>query len=130
MTAASRARSAILDNTSLDTLAAQINRHFEHLEHAGPDYGDYRISVGLFLIAARDRIESGKWHAWLKANINRSIRDCQRAIALAQAPDPLRHLTHQREKNRQQVRRYRQRLRELRGGLDDAGWLPQIRDPG
>src|ERR1700720_1052923 len=113
-----------MNDTSLDILAAQINRHIEFLEHAGPDYDDHRISV--LLIAARGRIESGKWHAWLKANINRSIRDCRRAIALAQAPDRGRHLAHQREKNRQQVRRYRQRLRELCGGLDDfPGPSPQ-----
>ena len=119
-----------MNTISLDALATQINRHFELLEHTGLDCDDHRISVGQLLIAARGRIESGKWHAWLKANINRSIRDCQRAIALAQAPDPRQHLAHQREKNRQQVRRYRQRLRELRGGLDDTGWLSQIRDPG
>jgi Protein of unknown function (DUF3102) len=119
-----------MNDISLDILAAQISRHFEHLEHAGPDYDDHRISVGKLLIAARGRIESGKWHNWLRANINRSIRDCQRAIALAQAPDRDRHLAHQREKNLQQVRRYRQRIRELSGGPDEAGWLCQIRDPG
>lgn len=112
MTATSQDRSAVTDNTSLDLLAAQINRHFASLEDAGPHYDDHRISAGLLLVAARGRIESGKWHDWLKANINRSIRDCQRAMALAQAPDPRKELADQRKKNREEVRRYRRRVRE------------------
>jgi hypothetical protein len=103
---------AVMNDASLNILAAQINRHFEFLKHADPDYDDHRISVGLLLVAARDRIESGNWHAWLKANIKRSIRDCQKALALAHTPDPRRELADQREKNRQEVQRYRQRLRE------------------
>jgi hypothetical protein len=102
----------VMDNTSTDALAAQINQHFELLGHTGAAYDDHRISVGLLLIAARGRIESGKWHDWLKANIKRSIRDCQKAMALAHRPNPRRELADQREKNRQEVRRYRQRLRE------------------
>ena len=102
-----------MDDTSLDILAAQINRHFESLGHTGPDYDDHRILVGQLLIAARDSIENGKWHDWLKANVKRSIRDCQKAIALANAPNPHKKLSDQREKNRNEVLRYRQRLREL-----------------
>jgi hypothetical protein len=102
-----------MNDTSLEILAAQINQHVDLLEHAGPHYDDHRISVGHLLIAARDSLENGKWHDWLKANIKRSIRDCQKAMALAHTPDPRRELADQREKNRQEVRRYRQRLREL-----------------
>ena len=103
---------AVMDDTSLDILATQINRHFEFLEYAGSHYDDHRISVGHLLIAARDAIENGKWHDWLKANIKRSIRDCQKAMALAHTPDPRSELADRREKNRQEVRRYRQRVRE------------------
>ena len=101
-----------MDHTSLDALAAKINRHFEFLAHAGPHYDNHRISVGRLLVAARGRIESGKWHDWLKTKIKRSIRDCKKAMALAQMPDPHRELADQRRKNRQEVRRYRQRLRD------------------
>ena len=102
-----------MNDTSLDILAAQINRRFEFLAHAGPHCDDHRILVGLLLIAARDSIENGKWHDWLKGNIKRSIRDCQKAMALANAPNPRKKLSDQREKNRREVWRYRQRLREL-----------------
>jgi hypothetical protein len=80
-----------MNDTSLEILAAQINQHVDLLEHAGPHYAD----------------------DWLKANIKRSIRDCQKAMALAHTPDPRRELADQGEKNRQEVRRYRLRLREL-----------------
>ena len=103
-------RRAITSDASLNMLAVQINGHFERLEHAAPEYDEQRISVGLLLIEARDRVQSGKWHDWLKANIKRSIRDCQKAIALAHAPDPRRRLAEQREKNRQYARRHRQSL--------------------
>src|SRR5512138_1635176 len=92
MTGAGGDRRAVMENTSLDILAAQINRHFEFLAHVGPHYDDHRISVGLLLIAARDSIENGKWHDWLKGNIKRSIRDCQKAMALANAPNPRKKL--------------------------------------
>jgi hypothetical protein len=99
-----------MSDVPLKKLAAQINGHFERLEHAGPEYDGQRISVGLLLIVARDSVQSGKWHDWLKANIKRSIRDCQKAIALAHAPDPRRGLAEQREKGRQYARRSRQYL--------------------
>src|SRR2546421_13113916 len=88
----------MMSDAPLNKLAAQINGHFERLEHAGPEYDEQRISVGLLLIAARDSVQRGKWYDWLKANIKRSIRDCQKAIAVAHAPDPHRRLAEQRKK--------------------------------
>ena len=110
MTAGSRDRSAVMNIPSLDALAAQVNQHFEILGHTGPAYDEQRISVGLLLIEARDSVQRGKWYDWVKANIKRSIRDCQKAIAVAHAPDPHRKLAEQRKKNRQYARRHRQSL--------------------
>src|SRR5947208_12270445 len=97
----------MMSDAPLNKLVAQINGHLERFEHAGPELDEQRISVGLLLIAARDSVKRGKWQEWLKANIKRSIRDCQKAIALAHAPDPRRRLAEQREKNRQYARRSR-----------------------
>ena len=99
-----------MSDAPLNKLAAQINGHLERFEHAGPEHDEQRISVGLLLIAARDSVQRGKWYDWLKANIKRSIRDCQKAIAVAHAPDPHRKLAEQRKKNRQYARRHRQSL--------------------
>src|SRR5205085_9324533 len=110
MTAGSRDRCAVMNIPSLDALAAQVNQHFEILGHTGPAYDEQRISVGLLLIEARDSVQRGKWYDWVKANIKRSIRDCQKAIAVAHAPDPHRKLAEQRKKNRQYARRHRQNL--------------------
>lgn len=99
-----------MSDAPLNKLVAQINGHLERFEHAGPELDDQRISVGLLLIAARDSVQRGKWYEWLKANIKRSIRDCQKAIAVAHAPDPHRKLAEQRKKNRQYARRHRQSL--------------------
>jgi len=99
-----------MSDAPLNKLVAQINGHLERFEHAGPELDEQRISVGLLLIAARDSVQRGKWYEWLKANIKRSIRDCQKAIAVAHAPDPHRKLAEQRKKNRQYARRHRQSL--------------------
>ena len=99
-----------MSDAPLNKLVAQINGHLERFEHAGPEDDEQRISVGLLLIAARDSVQRGKWYDWLKANIKRSIRDCQKAIAVAHAPDPHRKLAEQRKKNRQYARRHRQSL--------------------
>ena len=99
-----------MSDAPLNKLAAQINGHLERFEQAGPEYDEQRISVGLLLIAARDSVQRGKWYDWLKSNIKRSIRDCQKAIAVAHAPDPHRKLAEQRKKNRQYARRHRQSL--------------------
>ena len=101
-----------MSDAPLNKLVAQINGHLERFEHAGPEHDEQRISVGLLLIAARDSVQRGKWYDWLKANIKRSIRDCQKAMALTHAPDPRKELADQREKNRREVRRHRQRLQE------------------
>jgi len=74
------------------------------------------------LIAARDSVQRGKWYDWLKANIKRSIRDCQKAIAVAHAPDPHRKLAEQRKKNRQYARRHRQNLHRRGENIIDLLW--------
>jgi len=104
----------MMSDAPLNKLVAQINGHLERFEHAGPEDDEQRISVGLLLIAARDSVQRGKWYDWLKANIKRSIRDCQKAIAVAHAPDPHRKLAEQRKKNRQYALRHRKSLTPTR----------------
>ena len=111
-----------MSDAPLNKLVAQINGHLERFEHAGPELDEQRISVGLLLIAARDSVQRGKWYDWLKANIKRSIRDCQKAIAVAHAPDPHRKLAEQRKKNRQYARRHRQSLHRRAENIIDLLW--------
>ncbi len=54
---------------------------------------DHRIAAGMLLIEARKKVDAGEagnigWHAWLKQNIERSIRDCQKVMKIAGYIDP------------------------------------------
>jgi hypothetical protein len=49
--------------------------------------------ISVELIAVRKRIPHGQWEAWCADNINRSMRDIQKLMALAGANDPEERLS-------------------------------------
>jgi hypothetical protein len=71
----------------LDELAETINTCLRKSE-------DYRVRAGIHLAEVRARIAAGElgdewtWRAWCATNIKRSMRDINRCLALANAPDP------------------------------------------
>jgi hypothetical protein len=71
----------------LDDLAHTINTCLDKAE-------TYRVRAGIHLAEARERIAAGElgdgltWREWCATNIKRSMRDVNRCLALANAPDP------------------------------------------
>jgi hypothetical protein len=97
----------------LDTLAADINARLEKAEACARKQKGHRLAAGLQLIAARKRVEAGEageigWHDWVRANIKRTLRDVQKVMAVARAPDPEKKLAEERDRVREQVRRHRE----------------------
>jgi len=69
----------------LDQVANEINVRLDRAAKAD----DHRIAAGHLLREARERIQTGKegpitWTDWVASNIQRSMRDVQRCIALVE----------------------------------------------
>jgi hypothetical protein len=97
---------------TLDTLAEDINARLEKAEAYARKHKEHRLAAGLQLIEARKRVEAGEageigWHDWVRANIKRTLRDVQKIMAVARAPDPEKKLAEERDRVREQVRRHR-----------------------
>jgi len=77
----------------LDTLAKEIEASFAAEDKAMDKAKQHRISTGMRLIEARQRVEAGEagegvgWIEWCRANVKRSIRDIQRVMRIARAED-------------------------------------------
>ena len=98
---------------TLDTLAEDINARLEKAESCARKVEEHRLAAGLQLIEARKRVEAGEagqigWHDWVRANIKRTLRDVQKVMAIARAPDPEKKLVEERDRVREQVRRHRE----------------------
>src|SRR4051812_41465233 len=78
---------------TLPTVAGQINAYMEEAEQSAENARRQRVSAGQLLIGARRRVKAGEagdttWSEWVRNNIERSLRDCQRVIKIASAVDP------------------------------------------
>jgi hypothetical protein len=76
---------AIADSrqTSLATLASEINAHHQAAEEAAFSALDHARAAGDLLIEAKGRCKHGSWSDWLVANFRGSERTAQRYMKLA-----------------------------------------------
>ena len=79
--------------TDLKTLASDMWRRLKTADTSEKKAVDLRIEAGRMLIEAWQRVKKGEagkttWKNWVEENVERSLRDVQRLIKLAKAPDP------------------------------------------
>ena len=94
MSANRRARPSEPVQDPLPIVAGQIDARFEKADKYQGKADEHRISAGLLLMSAKERVRAGEpghtnWRRWVEANIERSYRDANRCIALVKTPDPV-----------------------------------------
>jgi hypothetical protein len=99
---------------TLPTVAGQINAYMEKAEQSAEKARQQRVSAGQLLIEARRCVDDGEagdttWTEWVRNNIKRSLRDCQRVMKIAGAPDPDAVLAKEHEDARVGMARSRER---------------------
>jgi hypothetical protein len=102
-----------------ETIAQTVRRievSFDKIKQYSEKADQYRISAGKQLVELKVRIEAGeagkgvKWWAWYADHFkNRSRRDAQRVMALANADNPEDAAEEEREKNREAKAAQRER---------------------
>jgi hypothetical protein len=100
-----------IEEGRLEALAAPINDRWHAVRKADTEG---RVAVGLMLIAAKEQVENSgpdwvkiSWEKWCALNIERSMSDINRVMALARSPDPLAALEEERKKRRGQMAAHR-----------------------
>jgi hypothetical protein len=99
---------------TLPTVAGKINAYMEKAEQSAEKARQQRVSAGQLLIEARRRVDGGEagdvtWSEWVRHNIQRSLRDCQRVMKIAGDPDPETALVKEREDARVGMAQSRER---------------------
>jgi hypothetical protein len=101
---------------TLKQVVARIEASFVKIQHHGEKVDQFRISAGKQLVELKDRIEAGeagkgvKWWSWYTENFkNRTRRDAQKVMALANADNPEEAAEEERAKNRAAVAAHRRR---------------------
>jgi hypothetical protein len=102
---------------SLKQVVARIEASFVKIKSYGEKVDQFRISAGKQLVELKVRIEAGeagkgvKWWFWYAENFkNRSRRDAQRVMALANADDPEKAAEEERTKARDGMAAHRERV--------------------
>jgi hypothetical protein len=75
-------------DADLEMRAESINRHLDLGDRAEASASHHRIRAGQELLEARALLAHGEWLPWCKANIKRGVRDVQKLLRIASAPNP------------------------------------------
>jgi hypothetical protein len=75
-------------DADLEARATSINRLIELGYKAEASASRHRIRAGQELLEARALLAHGEWLPWCKANIKRGVRDVQKLLKIASAPNP------------------------------------------
>src|SRR6516225_7098388 len=102
---------------TLKQAVARIEASFVNIKSYGDKVDQFRISAGKQLVELQARIEAAeagkgvKWWAWYAENFkNRTRRDAQRVMALANADDPEKAAEEERTKARDGMAAHRKRV--------------------
>jgi hypothetical protein len=104
-------------NQELRETQAKFSRDCENIEsRKDAATRDLRIEAGRLLIAAKAKVDPGKWRQWLRDNINRSPSDCYQCMKVAGADDPEKEHEKQKTDTRSRVQKHRDTKRAKRAG--------------
>ena len=93
----------------------QIKTHIYDANNAEARCVKHRLQAGQLLLQLRERIESGEagnginWWEWCEQHIERSRKDCETLLRIANAPDPEAAALGDRERVRLAVAKHRER---------------------
>ena len=77
----------------LETIANQINHHHKKAHAFAVDAVEHAKTAGMLLLQVKDSYPHGNFSRWVKANVQVSLRQCQRYMAVAQGkPIAIRQL--------------------------------------
>jgi Protein of unknown function (DUF3102) len=93
---------------TLDQLAVKIVARWLEADKFESHAYDARLAVGRMLVDAKAMVKHGEWEAWFKANVPaRSLRDAQKCMKMAGAPDPEAARKEERVRNQEDQQRSR-----------------------
>lgn len=97
---------------SIKQAIEEVHREFEKIRLAKHRLYNSRLKVGEMLIALRKRVEAGEagditWWDWYARKINRSRKDGEKCMRMAQAEDPDEAVEDEREEARQRMQKRR-----------------------
>lgn len=100
----------------LDTLAGEIRACLSKAEQYAGKADEFRISAGIKLADAKDRVRAGEdgapdWAGWCAVNLKRTHRYANKLIAFARAPDPVAAVEKERDRIKEAVRDHRSESR-------------------
>src|SRR5580704_14116119 len=108
----------------LDKLAEEINDRWHALRRADTEE---RIAVGRMLLVAKQQVEKSgpdwvkvSWEKWCARNIERSMSDINKVMALATAPDPLAALEKERADRRKAMAELKAKRAQAAAIKEDA----------
>jgi Protein of unknown function (DUF3102) len=91
-------------DADLEARASSINRLIDLGDKAEANASRHRIRAGQELLEARALLAHGEWLPWCKANINRGVRDVQKLLKIASAPNPAAALEAENAQRRESSR--------------------------
>ena len=111
---------------SLDDAARSINDHFFKISKAKSTADYHRVHAGRELVAVRKRIPHGEWEKWCRVNIQRSLGDIRKVIAIVEAPDPEAALDEERGDTCDRMKKHRTKSRARARDLDEDSTLSNV----
>ena len=123
-------------DTSLENLPKAINERLKRAEKYTADARNMRVSAGKLLLEAKAKVldkkaqgEDVTWKGWVKANIERSYADCNKCIALMNAPDPAKAAQDERDKAKEGMAKSREKANGKASDIDPTKGMPEDKNP-